>query len=120
MTITLPLPARELSPNWRGHWATKARAVQRYRMHAWAVARATAPGPLGPMPEWVRATAHTTFYLPDRRRRDRDNLMASLKACWDGLVDARVLADDAGLIQMPPVLAVDRDRPRVEITLEAA
>ncbi|WP_162786781.1 hypothetical protein [Janibacter anophelis] len=31
---------------------------------------------------------------PDRRRRDEDNLFATLKPLADGLVDAGVVADD--------------------------
>lgn len=39
--------------------------------------------------------ATTTFHVTDKRRRDLDNLMASIKPLWDGLVDAGILADDS-------------------------
>lgn len=34
------------------------------------------------------------FRAPDNRRRDTANLYPSFKACLDGIVDAKVLADD--------------------------
>ena len=117
MRLVLDLPPRELSPNFRSHWAKKAKAVKYYREQAWARARIEAPRPFL---EWKRATLRTTWYLPDARRRDPDNLMASLKAAIDGLVDARVLADDNGLIIHPPVLAIDRQWARVVLDIEEA
>lgn len=113
--LVLDLPPVELSPNKRVHWARKARAVKYYRTLAMVVARN-----MGRRERvWVRAEARTTFYLPDRRRRDPDNLMAAMKAAWDGLVDARVLADDNQLVAHPPTLTVDRSWPRVEIEITA-
>ena len=117
MRLVLDLPPRALSPNLRVHWAQKAKAAKYYRTLAMVVAR-NAVGRAGP--EWERAEVRTTFYFPDRRRRDRDNHMAMLKPAWDGLVDARVLTDDQHLIQHPPTMAVDKARPRVEIELTEA
>jgi crossover junction endodeoxyribonuclease RusA len=112
MTITLPLPARALSPNARVHWSRKARAVKEYRLTAMLAARRRAqPVPL------TAATAHVVFYVKDRRRRDHDNLSASLKSAWDGIVDAGILTDDAGLRHAPIRVEVDAERPRVEITI---
>lgn len=114
--VTLPLPPRELSPNARTHWARKAVTVRSYRFCAKVLAACSAPV----APGWDTATAAVTFFLPDRRRRDKDNLMASLKPAWDGIADAGVVTDDAGLTQLPPRLEVDRENPRVEITLTQA
>lgn len=116
--LTLPLPPRELSPNARTHWARKARSVAAYRLCAETMARKVVRA--SQRSRWDRAEVRTTFYLPDRRRRDRDNLMASMKAAWDGLVDAEILSDDRGLVQYPPVLEVDRENPRVEIEVRPA
>jgi crossover junction endodeoxyribonuclease RusA len=117
MRLILPLPPRELAPNRRPHWAAKAKAVREYRTRAWAVARNVSNGQ---RLDWERAEVRTVFMLPDRRRRDPDNLMAAMKAAWDGIVDAHVLTDDRYLILHPPTLMVDRARPRVEITLTDA
>lgn len=114
MRFVLPLPPRELSPNVRSHWAKKAKAVKSYRLRAWVEARnATNAKRL----EWERAEVRTTFYLPDLRRRDPDNLMAAMKAAWDGIVDAHVLTDDRYLITYPPTLELDRKRPRVVVDI---
>jgi Holliday junction resolvase RusA-like endonuclease len=114
MVIVLPLPPRELSPNARPHWAVKARAVRCYREAAYLSALASRPGrPL----QAAKVTA--CFFFRDRRRRDRDNLLASLKPAFDGIADARVVTNDAGLIHMPVEQCVDRRDPRVEIVVEA-
>lgn len=117
LRLILDLPPRELSPNARVHWARKAKAVKQYRTMAWIVARnETRAKRL----EWNSAEVRAVFLLPDKRRRDPDNLMASLKAAFDGIVDAHVLTDDRALIIYPPVLMVDRENPRVEIELKEA
>lgn len=48
--------------------------------------------------EWeTLKVAHVviTFFLPDLRRRDWDNLVSSCKPLFDGIVDAGILADDS-------------------------
>lgn len=117
MRLILDLPPRELNPNARIHWARKARAVKAYRHIAWAHAR-NAKRPRSH--RWERADVRVTFLLPDARRRDPDNLMAAMKAAWDGFVDACLLADDCGLILHPPVLAIDRKHPRVVVDITEA
>lgn len=82
--VVLPWPPTDLSPNARVHWARKARVVRSYRnaCHMLAKqARLTAP-------DTERIALLVTFVPPDRRRRDRDNLIASCKALFDGLADA--------------------------------
>lgn len=114
MRIVLDLPPRELSPNARVHWAKLAKAKKFYRKLAW-VSAMNQPRYL--RAKWEHAEAQATFYLPDARRRDGDNLAAMLKAAWDGIVDAEILADDCGLKIHPPLLVIDRARPRVEIEI---
>jgi len=91
---------------------TKARATKKYRQRAWAEA-VCAMGGFGQ--QWKRAECQAVFYVRDRRRRDRDNLLASLKAAFDGVTDAHVLEDDAGLVHKPVDVQVDRSNPRVEL-----
>jgi Holliday junction resolvase RusA-like endonuclease len=114
VVIVLPLPPRELSPNARPHWAAKARAVRRYRETAYLSSLAARPGrPLH------AAKVTSRFFFRTRRERDRDNLLASLKPAFDGIADARVVTNDAGMIHMPVEQHVDRRDPRVEIAVEA-
>ena len=117
ITITLPLPPRELSPNSRCHWAKKAKAVAAYREQAkvagWRI-------PASERPAWDIAEARTVFYVPDARRRDRDNLLASMKAAFDGIADAGLIANDYGLRLEGVGVEIDRANPRVEVTLRAA
>ena len=114
--IFLPLPPRALSPNARIHWAIKARATKAYRRTCYIMALA-APRTTG-KPRWSHAIARATFYHAQRRRRDGDNLLASLKAAFDGIVDAGLLLDDAGLTHLPVRQEIDRDNPRVEILIK--
>jgi len=119
VTIVLPLPAPALSPNARVHWAKKAKATKAYRNHAWSEAKtATWDGSTYRPPRWERAEVRATFYFPDRRRRDRDNMLASLKSAFDGIADAGIVVNDSGLIPAPPEVRVDKTGiPRVIITI---
>ena len=51
-------------------------------------------------PLWRLAECHATFYL--ERRRDGDNLIAWLKATFDGLEDAGIVENDGNFIHLPP------------------
>lgn len=86
ISVTLPWPDKVLSPNARVHWSRKAKAVKTARQDAaWLVLeKIMAARILG----WPRAAVSMTFCPPDNRRRDRDNLIASMKAATDGIADA--------------------------------
>jgi len=114
VTITLPLPPKSLSPNWRGHWRIKAHDVAEYRSSASFRAYCAIEGE---RPLWPAATLQATFYHAQNHRRDPDNLNASLKSAQDGLVDAGLLADDEHVTRLPVVKLIDRDRPRVVLTI---
>lgn len=96
--LELPFPPKELSPNSRVHWRQKAKVIAEYRQDCgWA----SKPSPFDDLVWWrehtplkppVRATV--TFVVPDRRKRDMDNLLAMLKPAWDGLTDAGLLEGD--------------------------
>lgn len=114
--LTLPLPAKELSPNARVHWAKKAKAAKSQRMGAQIRAMLAANGRT---PCWTRAQTRAVFYFPTNRRRDMDNAQAALKAAWDGIADAGVIANDSGLVHLPPEMRIDKANPRVEISIVA-
>lgn len=83
--ISLPWPAKELSPNYRSRTHHgKARATKTARTLAWGMTlEAKAQGTL----------LTVTFNPPDRQRRDRDNMIASTKAFQDGIADALKVND---------------------------
>ncbi len=104
MRYQVPLPSYPpVSANRRGHWAKHASKIR-----AWRYATAMHVRAVGvPRCESIRVTVWVS--PPDRRRRDRDNLRATLKHILDGIVDARVVVDDTPdrvvsdeLVMVPP------------------
>lgn len=87
--ITLPWPARELSPNARSHFHAKARIAKAYREHAYWLAKMS---PLE-IPEDGEIVLRLDFYPPDKRRRDLDGMLSSLKSALDGIADAHSVND---------------------------
>ena len=89
MIVTLPWPPKELSPNARVHWAKKAKAAKSYRLLAHLLA-CRLKCPVG----WEAAKVSITFEPPDNRRRDLDNMLASIKSGLDG-ISAAIGVDDS-------------------------
>ena len=114
VTIRLPLPSRELSPNGRFHWRSAARAKKFARLTAKYGTEAQA-GFVRAGREMARATCEARFYFKQDRRRDRDNLLASLKAYFDGVADAGLVRNDSDITYLPVVVAIDKANPRVEL-----
>lgn len=88
-TVTLPYPPSSLSPNIRGHWSLKAKAAAKARADAKLACLAAGIRALG----WGGMSVTIEFCAPDRRRRDLDNQLASLKPTLDGLADASGVDD---------------------------
>ena len=83
LILTLPWPPKELSPNARHHWGALSRAKKAYRAAcAW-----TAKEQGARKVEADALAVRITFVPPDRRARDTDNMLASIKAGLDGLAD---------------------------------
>lgn len=89
MQTTLPWPPTKLSPNARVNWAQKARIAKKYRSDCYFAAHADGIRPLSA--KGARLTLK--FCPPDRRPRDMDNMIASLKSGLDGLADAMGMND---------------------------
>lgn len=87
--IDLPWTKPPLSMNDRMHYMATARITRRIRSTtAWLAKEAKVPTGC----EFVTVCLH---YRPrDKRRRDEDNLIATGKACFDGLVDHGLVPDD--------------------------
>ena len=85
MKVDLPWPNKGLSQNARLHWARKAKLTASHRAAAHALmreamGRSTAPA--------APIKLSCTFCPPDKRRRDRTNMIGCMKAYEDGIADA--------------------------------
>lgn len=86
------VPPKELNPNARVHYMTRATWTARYRAltylycqeekeaHGWGT--------------WNRAVLSLEFRYKTERRRDYGNAFAAAKALIDGIVDAGLVPDD--------------------------
>jgi crossover junction endodeoxyribonuclease RusA len=82
--IELPWTAAPLSLNDRGAWAARARKIADVRATMLTLARAAK------LPHLVDHATIQLHYRPrDRRRRDTDNLVATLKPICDALTIGR-------------------------------
>ena len=88
-TIALPAGLKLLSLNGREHWAEKGRRHKALKNAAWAMARQAQ------IPRLERVSVVVEYQPRDRRERDPDNISPSGKAALDGLVAAKILADDS-------------------------
>ena len=116
VTITVDPPPQQVKPNVRCHYMSKANATSKYRAHAkeQAMAACYDEDVREPISE---AKVEITFYHKTRRFMDRDNILASLKAVFDGFSDAGLWIDDRECIFMPVARDKDAGNPRVEITV---
>ncbi|GAA4680327.1 hypothetical protein [Nocardioides nanhaiensis] len=90
-TIWLPLPwtSLPLSLNDRGGWQGRHGPIRTTLNEARAAIRAH------DLPRVVGAEVVLHLWPTDRRRRDADNMGATLKVCQDALVAEDVLPDDS-------------------------
>lgn len=88
--IDLPLHKGKppLSLNQRLHWSEKGRRTKTLREAVGWAAKAANIG------QHQHISAQLHYSTGDSRRRDADNLTATQKPCFDGLVDAKVIPDD--------------------------
>lgn len=87
--IKLPYKKPPLSLNDRdSHWAVTAKKRKEVRQTAALLARQAG------IPRLDTARVRLVWLVSDRRRRDRENITATLKPAIDGLVDAGVVEDD--------------------------
>ncbi len=119
LLIVLPLPARVLHPNCTigsfGGRMMKAAAVKKCRR---VTAEAIEAEQIETIP-WEKAKVTARFYYKTKRKRDQDNAMGALKAVYDGIVDSGLCVDDdwEHMNRGVPEILIDRDHPRVELTI---
>lgn len=118
MTITIVLshPPLPLRPNSRTHWRKKATAVKAYRIAAKVASIATLARRTPPL--WERATVRVTWRCMKRIHPDPDNIVASLKAAFDGLADAGIVVNDRGLWPLRPIIETGAHWNEVVLTVE--
>jgi Holliday junction resolvase RusA-like endonuclease len=99
LTVAVPLPPECMWPNARSHWKAKMGPKKKQREDAALSIRGTLFELHRQPPLWSCAECQCTFYMP--RKRDSDNCLAAMKASFDALADAGVIANDSGLIHLP-------------------
>jgi len=88
-TLTVPAPCEFINLNSRMHWAQKAKLTKAWRRCTWLSATAdNLPTNL----QRVHITAH--IIKRTSRQYDAHNLLPTLKAAIDGLVDHGLIPDD--------------------------
>jgi len=68
-------------------------------------------------PPYHEVTLQATYYHSCRRRRDPDNHIAKLKYAIDGLVIGGLLVDDDKITLKPVQFAIDKEHPRLELSI---
>lgn len=114
--LVLPWPDRALHPNARVHWGAKSAHTKSAKVAAWATAIAAGwnkqAWPDGPLHIWIDG------YPTDRRRRDADGLLSSLKGALDGIADAMGV-DDRRFVPHPWVKDEVRKGGEVRVRITA-
>lgn len=111
----LPWPPSILWPNARVHHMALYRAKKDYREQCASLCIYLKTKT---MHDAERINARITFFQPDRRRRDMDNMLAAIKAGIDA-VAAHVGVDDSKWTMTLALSPETRERGGVEILLEA-
>lgn len=111
-TFLIPWRRPPLTANQRLHWAQRAQITKTIRTLAATLAR--------DVPFLERIEVTLVWVVGDRRRRDADNTVPTLKALCDGLVDADVVADDVPELMrkhMPVIRYEAGAEPHFELTI---
>ena len=87
------LPDSDLNPNKRLHWGKLAKAKREAKDKAMALVLEQGR----PATPYAKAHITITWVAKDKRARDLDNLMSSMKGYIDGLVEAELIADDSAM-----------------------
>lgn len=109
--IDLPWPRPPLNLNQRMHYMEKARITKQLRALAHIKSRH--------IPDMGRCSVELVWFVADRRRRDVDNPVPTLKALCDGLVDAEIVPDDTPeFMHKLPVRIVNDGTKRMQLIIK--
>lgn len=115
ITIHLPIPPDATHPN-KGKccWQKKMRltALQRNDASLATHAEMVRTGIEG---NWKYAKVQAFFKVS--KQNDSDNLLAWLKASFDGLADAKLIVNDKNLMHFEPQQEIVKGKHRREVTL---
>ena len=118
ISVALPWPPAELSPNFRGHWALSYRQKRLYRtiarLRTNTALREAQARPHGPV---ASVDMLVSVFPKAVRRRDQDNFIARLKSAYDGIADALHI-DDSAFVQRGLRFCEKRNPPCVVIDVE--
>lgn len=119
ITVVVPIPKTDQNQGHK-HWRSASSSRKKDREAA-QKASMIAVEELGDYEAyefpWARARVLVTWYHPRKQFRDMWNMVGCLKGTLDGIVRSGILEDD-DLIQPPAIRRrVDKEDPRVEITL---
>lgn len=104
-----------ISANDTLHWRTRAKLVKDIRQATSYLARR--------IPHLGRCEVTLTWFVTDRRRRDADNVVPTLKAMCDELVAQGVVHDDTPQFMvkhMPIIEYIDKDTDSAHMVLTVA
>ena len=93
-----------LTANQRLHWRKRAHLTKQVRGATLDLTQQ--------FPAMRRIQVELTWWVNDNRRRDADNVVPTLKAICDGLVDAGIVPDDTPEFMdklMPRIQFVDKE-----------
>lgn len=99
MKIELPYPPSKLNPNRRQHHMALAKARKAFRAECGFEALAQGLNHI----DADSLNLRIEFRPPDRRRRDRDNLIAAFKAGQDAIADITGIDDSKFNITYAPL-----------------
>lgn len=92
--VTLPWPSKALNPNVRGHWSAKSKAAKTYREACYFLTKQALNTSIAHnLPVGEKLHLWLSFYPPDRRHRDDDNVIAAFKSGRDGMAEALGIND---------------------------
>lgn len=104
-SLYLPWPDKRLSPNARVHWTALARAKKDAKKWAYHCALEAGLRNI----DATKVSVRYTFSPPTLRRRDQDNLIASMKAAADGIAMAIGIDDSQWQIAVSPCGPVEKN-----------
>ena len=116
LVVVVPWPHRYLSPNSRVIWQTKYQVSRRARLTSrlLTLERMGCGNKAYPIDDYieVQLVAHPR----DKRKRDEDNIIASMKATLDGIADA-LGVNDASFHFRELQMAETKRPPEIEVWL---
>jgi crossover junction endodeoxyribonuclease RusA len=110
MKVNLPWPPKELSPNFRGHWAAVYKRKKEYKEDCWILCKQAKLT----KPDGDRIVVNMKFFPPTKHARDQDNMVAAMKAGLDGV--AAAMGVDDSLFDIKIEVAQEFSN-KVEITI---